>query len=108
MSRFFQTEPAIILGFVSAVLVLLTAFGVQMTDDQTAAITGIVSAVLVLGGAFVTRKAVTPNVKVVARETSDGAVVSGPADPTSPDGAEVVVATMGADDIRVDPANAEE
>lgn len=108
MTNIFKVEPAVILGFISAVLILLTAFGVQITDDQTTAIVGLVSAFLVLGGSFLTRAAVTPNSKVVARETKSGLIISGPADYTSTTGSEVIVEPLAYDDPRVDPINAQE
>ncbi len=53
-------EPARIVGLVTAVLALLVAFNVPVTDAQQQAITGIVVAVLVLIGAEITRARVTP------------------------------------------------
>ena len=61
-----KVEPALVTGAVSAVLVLVTAFGLPLTEDQKAAILGSVVPVLVLVQALVTRGQVTPNVKVNA------------------------------------------
>lgn len=59
MSGIFGKEPAMILGAVTAMLVLLVQFGVDINQDQQQAIIGVVSAVLVLVGAYVTRQNVT-------------------------------------------------
>jgi hypothetical protein len=53
-------EPSLWVGLVTAVIILLVAFGVPITDDQKVAILGVVSAVLVIVGAFITRSQVTP------------------------------------------------
>ena len=62
-----KVEPALVTGAVSAVLVLVTAFGLPLTEDQKAAVLGSVVPVLVLVQALVTRGQVTPNVKVSAK-----------------------------------------
>ena len=59
-----KVEPALVTGAVSAVLVLVTAFGLPLTEDQKAAVLGSVVPVLVLVQALVTRGQVTPNAKV--------------------------------------------
>lgn len=61
-----KIEPALVAGAVSAVLVLVTAFGLPLTEDQKAAILGSIVPVLVLVQALVTRGQVTPNSKVDA------------------------------------------
>lgn len=61
-----KIEPALVAGAVSAVLVLVTAFGLPLTEDQKAAILGSIVPVLVLVQALVTRGQVTPNTKVDA------------------------------------------
>ena len=61
-----KVEPALVTGAVSAVLVLVTAFGLPLTEDQKAAVLGSVVPVLVLVQALVTRGQVTPNAKVDA------------------------------------------
>ena len=91
MSNVFKLEPALILGVVSATLILLVAFGVPITEVQSQAVMGLVGAVFTLGAAIVTRQMVTPNPRVAAREDATGTTVSGPADATSTDGAPVVV-----------------
>ena len=59
-----KVEPALVTGAVSAILVLVTAFGLPLTDDQKAAVLGSIVPVLVLVQALVTRGQVTPNAKV--------------------------------------------
>lgn len=59
-----KVEPALVTGAVSAVLVLVTAFGLPLTEDQKAAVLGSIVPVLVLVQALVTRGQVTPNAKV--------------------------------------------
>lgn len=61
-----KVEPALVTGAVSAILVLVTAFGLPLTEDQKAAVLGTIVPVLVLVQALVTRGQVTPNVKVDA------------------------------------------
>lgn len=56
-------EPALWVGLVQAVLILLVAFGVPLTVDQKAAVIGLTSAVLAVIGAVVTRSQVTPVAK---------------------------------------------
>lgn len=77
------TEPAVIVGAISAiiasVLVLLVAFGIDITPDQTAAILGVVAAVGPIVVSLIIRRKVTPNVSVVEAVTKDGDVVAGPA-----------------------------
>lgn len=53
-------EPARLAGAVSALLVLLAAFGLHLTGDQQGAIVGLVSAVVPIIAAEVTRSQVTP------------------------------------------------
>ena len=59
-----KVEPALVTGAVSAILVLVTAFGLPLSEDQKAAVLGSIVPVLVLVQALVTRGQVTPNVKV--------------------------------------------
>ena len=61
-----KVEPALVTGAVSAILVLVTAFGLPLSEDQKAAVLGSVVPVLVLVQALVTRGQVTPNAKVDA------------------------------------------
>lgn len=61
-----KVEPALVTGAVSAILVLVTAFGLPLSEDQKAAVLGTIVPVLVLVQALVTRGQVTPNVKVNA------------------------------------------
>ena len=62
-----KVEPALVTGAVSAILVLVTAFGLPLTEDQKAAVLGSIVPVLVLVQALVTRGQVTPNTKVDAK-----------------------------------------
>lgn len=59
-----QHEPALLVGLVTAVLSLLVAFGVDLSDERQAAIIAVVIAV----GAIIVRQAVTPNIAVGAHE----------------------------------------
>ena len=59
-----KVEPALVTGAVSAILVLVAAFGLPLSEDQKAAVLGSIVPVLVLVQALVTRGQVTPNVKV--------------------------------------------
>ena len=52
-------EPARIVGFATALIALLVAFGVQLDTGQQVAILGFVSALLILAGAEVTRSQVS-------------------------------------------------
>ena len=61
-----KVEPALVTGAVSAILVLVAAFGLPLTEDQKAAVLGSIVPVLVLVQALVTRGQVTPNAKVDA------------------------------------------
>ena len=58
-----KVEPALVTGAVSAILVLVTAFGLPLSEDQKAAVLGSIVPVLVLVQALVTRGQVTPNAK---------------------------------------------
>ena len=62
-----KVEPALVTGAVSAILVLVTAFGLPLSEDQKAAVLGSIVPVLVLVQALVTRGQVTPNAKVAAK-----------------------------------------
>ena len=61
-----KVEPALVTGAVSAILVLVAAFGLPLSEDQKAAVLGSIVPVLVLVQALVTRGQVTPNAKVDA------------------------------------------
>lgn len=56
-----RTEPAVVAGVVQAVLALLLAFGVPLTQEQMGAILAVTAAVL----ALVVRSQVTPTGKHV-------------------------------------------
>ncbi|MCH8613489.1 hypothetical protein [Arsenicicoccus dermatophilus] len=86
-----KAEPALVTQTIGAVLTLLVAFRVPVTEDQRAAILGVG---MVLVG-LVIRAQVTPAAKVAARVDGEGRVVSGPADPVHDDGDPVVVSASG-------------
>jgi hypothetical protein len=67
-----KSEPALVSGAVQAVLGLLLAFGVKLTDVQTAAILAVTAALL----ALVVRSKVTP---VAGDAGEDGAIDPGSA-----------------------------
>lgn len=79
-----STEPAVVVGtlvaFAGALLYLLAAFGLNVTDDQRSAILGMIAptVVLVLVVALIVRQLVTPNAKVVER-LDNGIVIAGEA-----------------------------
>ena len=60
MTNILSKEPALITGLVAAIITLLVAYGVNITDGQTAAIMGAIGAVIALAQAFVTRQQVIP------------------------------------------------
>lgn len=74
-------EPAITLGMISglvaAVLALLVAFGVGLSDAQTGAILAVIAAAGPVLSGLLTRPRVTPNPSVVERIDDSGMVVAG-------------------------------
>lgn len=70
-----RKEPALVSGFVSAVIALAIAFGLNLSTEQVGAIMALVAA----GLAIITRSQVTPNASVLERATSEGQVIAGPA-----------------------------
>lgn len=60
-----QLEPAMISGLVAAVIVLLVAFNVPISEDQKSAILGFTAAALMILQGLITRSQVTPVAKVV-------------------------------------------
>ena len=82
-----RTQPALITSTVAAVLVLLVAFGVPVSDDQKAAVLGITGAVLALLAGLTTRALVTPT-----------------ADPKAADGTPLVPADTTGGTRRIDPS----
>lgn len=86
MSQLTRTEPAVTIGLVTAavlsVVVLLVAFGVDVTEEQALAIAGVIAGVGPLVQAFLTRARVVPTgnvaVKVERGDTSrDDVLVAG-------------------------------
>lgn len=78
-------EPNLITGLVVAGIGLAVAFGVHITDVQTAALLLFLGAVIAL-----IRFLTTPTAEVVAHTDDNGGAVAGPASPIT-DGAPVVV-----------------
>lgn len=56
MKNAWKAEPALISGFVAAVLVLLVAFNIPITDAQQQAVLGLTAAALMLLQAGITRQ----------------------------------------------------
>ncbi len=56
MQNFWDTEPALIIGFVQSAIVLVVSFGVDLTGGQTAAILAITASLL----SILTRSRVSP------------------------------------------------
>lgn len=56
MGTLWGREPAMVVGFIQAILVLAVTFGLALTQEQTAAIL----AVAAIGLALITRSQVTP------------------------------------------------
>lgn len=71
-----KREPALIYGLVSAVIALILAFGVDLSNEQVGTIMAVVVAIM----AIITRASVTPNVTVAAKER-DAGLVAGQAAP---------------------------
>ena len=76
-------EPLIsissIVAAATAVIALLVAFGVPLTEDQKVAILGLVGVIAPVVVALVTRGKVTPNAAVVEGLNSSGVVYAGEA-----------------------------
>ncbi|HEY4895213.1 MAG TPA: hypothetical protein VII01_03910 [Solirubrobacteraceae bacterium] len=70
---FWDKEPALIIGVVTAILALATAFGLGMTSDQQTAILGIVAAALALIGSIVVRSQVASPATVAKLIATRGA-----------------------------------
>lgn len=68
-----RSEPALLVGLVVAVVALVVAFGVPVSDDQKVAITGIVTAVLALAGGGAVRAQVTPTRNIAPQKVDPDA-----------------------------------
>ena len=66
-----RREPALVTGLVLAVIGVVSAFGLHVTDGQSAGIVSLVGAVLALFGAGVTRSQVTPAREVAVKRDPD-------------------------------------
>lgn len=75
-----DSEPAITVGTVTAavtaIIALLVALGIPITDDLKVAVIGVVAAGAPIVAALITRPRVTPNGSVVER-IADGRVIAG-------------------------------
>lgn len=56
MPKFLGRDPAVILGFVSAGVQMLVAFGLHMSDNQTASLNAVAAAVLGVATAYYVAK----------------------------------------------------
>jgi hypothetical protein len=65
-----RTEPARIVGFATALVAFLVAFGVQFSTQQQVGILGLVSALLIVLGAEVTRSQVDSPQTVTDKATA--------------------------------------
>lgn len=63
--RRIKTEPVMIKELANAVILLLTAFGVTITDGQTQAVLAVIAAVILILTGIPVRQGVTPNVNVL-------------------------------------------
>ena len=66
-----QREPARVVAVVLAVIGVLSAFGLGITEGQTAAVVALVASVLALAGGEATRSQVTPVALGKRRRTDD-------------------------------------
>ena len=102
-----RREPALLVAFVSAVLILLTEFGVDLTAGQQASIIGVIIAI----GAIIVRQSVTPNISVGALEDDqgnpNGELMAGQAS-SVPDGDPVDVVPMDGEPAGYPPRHAEQ
>jgi hypothetical protein len=87
-----KTEPIISTTFfgiaATAIIAVLTEFGLDLTTGQTAALLGLVAVVSQVIVALVARTKVTPNAKVVETVEPDGTRIAGEASPL-PTGTEI-------------------
>lgn len=98
-------EPAVTIGVlttaVTALLALLVAFGIDLSQGQQVAILGVIAGVGPLVVAFVTRGRVAPASTVVAQQVN-GAVIAGPASVLA-NGAPVEVWPVGTPSVTPEP-----
>ncbi|WP_058234106.1 hypothetical protein [Devriesea agamarum] len=100
-----RSEPVIsaatITAIVAALIALLIAFGIPISEDQKVAILGLVAVIAPII-VMVARKYVTPNSKVL-EHVSDGEVIAGPANEAVPNGD--VIRPVGSLTPKPDPEN---
>ena len=59
-----EQEPALVIGFVDAALVLAVTFGIHISGDQKIAVDGFLTAALAIAAALLTRSQVVPKANV--------------------------------------------
>ncbi len=64
-----QTEPAIIVSLVVAILDCAIAFGAPVSNDQKVALVALADAVVAIVGGILVRSQVTPTAQLAARRT---------------------------------------
>jgi uncharacterized membrane protein len=75
-----KREPVLLLGFVSAAVLLAVSFGLKITDTQISAIAEAIGTFLVLMGASgVARRSTVPYQDVTGYVSATGESVEGPA-----------------------------
>jgi hypothetical protein len=88
-----KNEPALLIGFISAVISLALAFGFTLSEEQIGGIMAVVVAIL----ALVTRNQVVAFRRVESYQTVQGETVTGPAAP--PEGRPAETVATGPVDI---------
>ena len=72
MLALIRREPALVTGLVLALIGVVSAFGLHISDDQKAAVVALVGSVLAIVGAVQVRSQVTPTPK--PKRTQVGAI----------------------------------
>ncbi|WP_058234984.1 hypothetical protein [Devriesea agamarum] len=102
-----RTEPvlstATITSAAAAIIALLIAFGIPITEDQKVALIGVIAVIAPLIVA-ITRRYVTPNVNVV-EHARGGEVIAGPANEAAPTGTVIRPTGSHAFDAELDTGN---
>lgn len=62
--KLFQVQPVLVIGFVAALLALLVAFGVKVSDTQTKTILAFIEAIFPLAAALLAKAFVVPVAKL--------------------------------------------
>lgn len=95
-----KREPALVIGFLTAVFALGASFGFELSNEQTGSIIAVVIAVM----AFFVRQQVVPARAVEAYQTIQGETVSGPAAPPAGEPAVVLPVDTGLPIVGADDA----